>query len=1033
MDIRIHYKACELALRAAPPHDGPVKAPPPTSRVVPVAAALLVAVLAAPAADPGIRYNRDIRPILSEKCFVCHGPDKSHREADLRLDLREAALSSRPNHKVAIVPGRHADSALYQRISTTDPQLRMPPPASEKKLSPREIALLTQWIDQGAAYEMHWAYLPPRRPPLPAAPGTQWALNDIDRFILGRLAESKLTPSPAAERHTLIRRLSLDLTGLPPTPEEVAAFEADRAPEAYDRLVERLLASPHYGERMAVPWLDAVRYADTVGYHGDENQNIYPYRDYVINAFNANKPFDQFTIEQLAGDLLPDPTVEQRVATGFNRLNMISREGGIQPKEYLAKYAADRVRTVSGAWLGSTLGCAECHDHKFDPITQKDFYSMAAFFADVTQWGYYADSDYARNAELKGIGVGSVFPPEIEVDTPALKQRRAALWQKALDAAGAATNADPTAFASWRTESAAVLDRSTNGWLVPVAAGEDYAAGAGGWLVSTGKPADRAQLTLAVAPGWLSAIRLELQPRGSIWLGGTNRDAMLKLGGSLPQKPLAFRYADAYPKKDRFNGNTKLIGVLDGWSTLAAYSHQPHAGTWILDQPVRIAAGETLALTLDGAKPRAVRVSITPFAPQSDLAGDWSAGLREALAEAPQPPLARAAYLAGTAWDTNAFAAYRATFTGMFGTREGRAYSMVTEARAPLVTRVLPRGNWQDESGEIVAPAAPHFLPPPATAGTQALTRLDLARWLVATNQPLTGRAVMNRMWRQFFGSGLSAAVEDLGAQGEWPVHPDLLDWLAVEFRDSGWDVKHMVRLMVTSATYRQRSNPDPAGFERDPQTRLLASQVPRRLEAEFVRDNALAIAGLLNPDVGGPSAKPYQPAGYYANLQFPNRDYVADKDARQYRRGLYTHWQRTFLHPMLANFDAPSREEGTCSRSAANTPQQALTLLNDPTFVEAARVLAAQVLAGPARTDEERLAGIFQKALARAPRPAETRSLVEFLAGQRGYFKDNAGDAKKLVHIGLSPTPAVDEPELAAWAQVCRVVLNLHETITRY
>jgi hypothetical protein len=369
----------------------------------------------------------------------------------------------------------------------------------------------------------------------------------------------------------------------------------------------------------------------------------------------------------------------------------------------------------------------------------------------------------------------------------------------------------------------------------------------------------------------------------------------------------------------------------------------------------------------------------------------------------------------------------------MFGTRAGRAYSMVTEARAPLVTRVLPRGNWQDESGEIVAPAVPHFLPPPATAGTQALTRLDLARWLVATNQPLTGRAVMNRMWRQFFGSGLSAAVEDLGAQGEWPVHPDLLDWLAAEFRDSGWDVKHMVRLMVTSATYRQRSNPDPAGFERDPQTRLLASQVPRRLEAEFVRDNALAIAGLLNPDVGGPSAKPYQPAGYYANLQFPNRDYVADKDARQYRRGLYTHWQRTFLHPMLANFDAPSREEGTCSRSAANTPQQALTLLNDPTFVEAARVLAAQALAGPARTDEERLAGIFQKALARAPRPAERTSLSAFLAGQRDYFKANAADAKKLVHIGLSPTPAVDEPELAAWAQVCRVVLNLHETITRY
>jgi hypothetical protein len=974
-------------------------------------AAALAAALAGQAAvqgAQGVAYNRDIRPILSANCFVCHGPDKSHRQADLRLDVREVAVSNRPNHAIAIVPGRHADSALFQRITSTDPKTMMPPPTSEKKLTPREIALLTQWLDQGAVYEQHWAYLPPRRPPVPALPGTN-AINDIDRFILSRLAESKLAPSPSAERHTLIRRLSLDLTGLPPTPEEVAAFVADPAPDAYDKLVERLLASPHYGERMAVPWLDAVRFADTVGYHGDENQNIYPYRDYVIDAFNRNKPFDQFTIEQIAGDLLPDPTVEQRVATGFNRLNMLTREGGAQPKEYLAKYAADRVRTVSGAWLGSTMGCAECHDHKFDPFTQKDFYSMAAFFADVTQWGVYADYPYTPEPELKGIGVGSIFPPEIEVDTASVKQRRNGLWQQVL-AAAAATNADPAAFETWRAESAAVLNQFTNGWITPTASGVDFAAEAGGWLVSTGKPAERAQVTLAVQPGWLAAIRLELQPRGEggggIWSGGTNRNVTLKLTASLAQKPLVFRYADAYPKKTRFAGNTTLIGVLDGWSTLAAYAHQPHAGFWILDQPVRVAAGESLTLVLEGAKPSAIRVSLTPFAPQASLSENWSAGLREALAATPPPPLARAAHLAGTAWDAGAFAKYKALFNEMFGTREGRAYSMVTEARAPAVTRVLPRGNWQDDSGEVVAPGVPHFLPQPGAANTQALTRLDLARWLVATNQPLTGRAVMNRMWKQFFGSGLSAMAEDLGAQGEWPVHPDLLDWLAAEFRDSGWDVKHMVRLMVTSATYRQRSNPAPAVHELDPQTRLLASQAPRRLEAEFVRDNALFIAGLLNLDVGGPSAKPYQPAGYYANLQFPDRDYVADKDSRQYRRGLYTHWQRTFLHPMLANFDAPSREESACSRTVANTPQQALTLLNDPTFVEAARVFAAQVLAAPATSDDERLELVYRKTLARPPATKERQSLAEFLGVQRAYFMAHPEDAKKSVRVGLSPVP---------------------------
>jgi Protein of unknown function (DUF1553) len=467
---------------------------------------------------------------------------------------------------------------------------------------------------------------------------------------------------------------------------------------------------------------------------------------------------------------------------------------------------------------------------------------------------------------------------------------------------------------------------------------------------------------------------------------------------------------------------------VDGWTLTNAT--RAASAVWLLDEPVQCTEGDKFSIVLDGNVAGALRVSVSPFAAPTPNA-DWSA-LVESVKE--NGSAARTIWLASTAADPARYAQFKALAARVAECRSGRATTLVTSAVAePLTIRVLARGNWQDETGETVRPSPPRFLPPTVDSETKRLTRLDLAKWLVESGNPLTARVFVNRLWKQFFGNAISAQVNDLGAQGEWPTHPELLDWLAVEFRESGWDVKHMIKLIVTSATYRQDSNLRTDLREADPENRLLASQNPRRLEAEFVRDNALAIAGLLDLEIGGPSALPYQPGGYYENLQFPDREYVADKDERQYRRGVYMHWQRTFLHPMLANFDAPSREETACTRTVANTPQQALTLLDDPTFVEAARVFAAKLLAAPANSDGERIGLAYAWAVARAVKEKEARSLANFLSAQRDYFRAHADDAKKLLRVGLSPAPVTDEPEGAAWTSLCRVILNLHETITRY
>ncbi|MES2461699.1 MAG: PSD1 and planctomycete cytochrome C domain-containing protein [Armatimonadota bacterium] len=1006
-----------------------------------------------------VTFNRDIRPILSENCFYCHGPDKTHQQAGLRLDLRDAAI-----RVGALVPGKPEASKLITRIFTSDENLRMPPDSSHKTLTTAQKNTLTQWIKEGARYEAHWAYIPARRPLVPKIAG---AKNPIDAFVLAQLAEKKLKPSAQADRRTLIRRVSLDLTGLPPTSDAVRAFVNDKSPNAYEKLVDRLLASPQYGERMAVPWLDVVRYADTVGFHGDQNQNAWAYRDYVINAFNKNKPFDKFTIEQIAGDLLPNPTTEQRTATAFNRLNMVTREGGAQAKEYLTKYADDRVRTVSMAFLGSTVGCAQCHDHKFDPISQKDFYALGAFFADVKQWGVYADYGYTPNPDLKGYNNDYPFPPEITVSSAYL-QRRIAHQRKRIDQVAAETQSrlqsDPaarTAFADWCAKGKTFLASHPDGWDAPERPTLRTLPAKAGDAVPSARVEPNGSILLArenKAPGTLeislkptvssvAALRVEALPhaahQNSVFRTGmkaatlTLSAALHRADGGKPQ-PIRFRYAGANIAEPRYSNGFEILGVHRGWKLSSAHKSKPQTAVWVPEKPIAIGAGDTLTVTLPGIAVGCVRLATSPFVPD-DLQSPVLpvTNLAKALSGPDAPAsraLARRAYLRGTGWEEKAFDRVTVLEADILASRDGRTPVLVTEATKPTVTRLLPRGNWQDDSGPIVQPAVLHFLPQPKEAGKRRLTRLDLAQWLVSPENPLTARVVVNRFWKQFFGNGISGLVEDFGAQGEWPTHPELLDWLAVEFQESGWDVKHMVRLIVTSATYRQSSSLRPDLRDADPNNRLLASQNPRRLDAEFVRDNALAIAGLLNREEGGPPVKPYQPAGYYASIQFPSRDYDTSADERQWRRGVYMHWQRTFLHPMLANFDAPSREDCIASRNVANTPQQALTLLNDPQFVEAARVFAAHLLTTPAPSDSARLENAFQRALGRPIKARESASLLAFLKTARGEYAARPEDAAKLRKVGQASTPSVaDDVELAAWTSVCRVILNLNETITRY
>ena len=744
-----------------------------------------------------LQFNRDVRPILSETCFTCHGPDAGQREGELRLDTKSGLEAAHAADVFTAADGNVSE--LIRRITSSDPEIRMPPPDSGRTLSERQINILRAWVRQGATWQQHWAYLVPVRS---SPPGTSADGSPVDRFLTARLRQKKLQPSPEADRRTLIRRMSLDLTGLPPAPETVEKFLQDTSPDAYGTAVDRLLESKHYGERMAMAWLDLVRYADSVGYHKDSHRNVWLYRDYVIDSFNDNKPFDQFDLEQLAGDLLEGTDFERytwKVASGFNRMNQTTSEGGAQAGEYLAKYAADRVRNTAAIFLGTTMGCAECHDHKYDPFTTRDFYSFAAFFADLQE---------------RGVG----HPGETALPSRQQLQR----WQKV-------------------QSELATLQKETP---------------------------DSPQI---------ASLQAELKQ---------------------------LSHSKSWPKT---------------------------------------------VITIPG-KPRTVRV--------------------------------------------------------------------------------LPRGNWLDQSGPVVEPAIPEFLGVLQVEGRA--TRRDLAQWIAGRDNPLTARVFVNRLWKQFFGRGLCRTLDDVGAQGQWPTHPELLDWLAVEFMDSGWNVRHMVRLLVLTDAYRRSALSSPEQRRIDPENEDFARQATFRMDAEFVRDNALAISGLLSRQVGGRSVKPYQPANYWYRLYKDGR-YDQDHGENLNRRGLYTYWRRSYWHPSLQAFDAPAREECVAERPRSNTPQQSLVLLNDPTYVEAARVFATRLIHAENAQPADRLDLAFQLALSRSPTAGEVAALTAYLNGQLKRYASDEAAAKKLIGIGESPQPAdIPVTELAAWMSVTRVILNLHETITR-
>lgn len=1060
----------------------------------------LVASTSLPAADTPVKFNRDIRPIMSDTCFRCHGPDKRSRMAGLRLDLRDEALRTTKSGVTPIVPGDPDKSAIVQRVFAINAKI-MPPAFAHKELNAAQKETIRRWVAQGAVYEGHWAYQPVKRPVVPQLADSKAPVrNAIDAFIQERLAHEGLTPSPEADRRTLLRRVTLDLAGLPPTQAEVDAFVKDTSADAYEKVVDRLLASPAYAEMQTMRWLDAVRYSDSAGFHGDNLWPAWPYRDYVLKSFRDNKPFDQFTREQLAGDLMPGATREQLIASAYNRLNRASAEGGLQPKEYLAKYGADRVRTLSTVWLGSTMGCAECHDHRFDPFASKDFYSMKAFFADIRETGLIQD----RGAKAWGSRLMlpsdeqaarlKQFEEQIETAHTALLKKAEAVpaqrwaWE---DRTLAAHKAGSLAWNYQHPLTATAVNGAkltiyndepvdSNFYLNGSLASERKKGD--GLVIASGPSPDNETYAVTFKPGagtWtalgIDIFQDESLP-GNRLSRGADRFVLTEVEAAIGERKPTFVMATTtgfgqppeHPAFAAIDGNPntgwgvafgehrnafialrfkeKVTTTGDDVVTLRLHHDSTFRRATIGRFRVALSSGEN-SWPETGDSGRKQKLAESTKAETSTLNVATDRGLPPEVLEALQRDepdrndAQKKAVLDFYAWAAPEFEAEASHLAqleaarDMFETAIPRV--IYTESTKPRVTRVLARGNFLDDSGEVVNPAIPGFLGKLDTGGRRA-TRLDLANWVVSKDNPLTARTQVNRVWRQFFGTGLSKVLEDLGSQGEWPTHPELMDWLAAEFLQpeaSGahaWDMKHLVRTVVTSHTYRQASTPAQSLEDRDPDNRLLARQSRYRVDAEVVHDVALSVSGLLNDRFGGPSVRPYEPTGYLAGLNFPKREYSASHDEDLYRRGIYTQWQRTFLHPTLATFDAPTREECTVNRVSSNTPLQALVLLNDPIFVEASRAFAARIVESGKGLDE-RLDWAFLQALNRKPSKEERAVLAALYKKNAARFHGGQADAAKLVTVGDSaPSTAGDKTDLAAMTTVARAILNLHETITR-
>ena len=1010
-----------------------------------------------------VEFNRDIRPIISDRCYKCHGPDEATREAGLRLDTFEGAtaLLKGAENRHAIVPGKLADSEFAYRISTEDVDDVMPPSDAELNLSPAERALLLRWIEQGAAYQKHWSFMPVKHPSIPPVSNGEWIRNGIDAFVLDRLKEEGLKPSSPAEKRTLLKRVSFDLTGLPPAPDEIDSFLKDTSAQAYERVVDRLLASERYGEHMALGWVDAARYADTSGYQADWERFMWPWREWVIKAYNQNMPFDQFTIEQLAGDLLENPTLDQRLATAFNRNHRINDEGGVIAAEYAVEYVVDRVDTTATVWLGLTMGCARCHDHKYDPLSQQEFYEMFAFFNNIPEKGKDGRKGYAApvidypnpavEAERTKLNEKlQLAQKALQQETPdmvAARKEWIAEQQKRLAGRGGRHAFTPVEIAGVTAEDGTTFRRQSDGsWKI-------VEAGAGK------KPTY--EVVFPVSTGEVTAFRLEALTDSAFkgqQLAPSSNGNFVMTAFEVFKRHL--ETGELSPVKiDRAEADFEQ----DKWAVAGAIDQNPKTGWAVMGGP----KGARAALFVLEESQTAEQMSgfewVIRMKHESVHAKHLIGRFHISTTAHPEPRLKNSAYNLPEAVEIAVLAEqpsadqlatiaahYQTVYPGFTTQREAVASTrkqiaalsskamikvmVMQEMEKPRQTYVLNRGQYdQPDLKRPVAPQVPRNLgelPEDLPAN-----RLGFAKWLVNGKNPMTARVTVNRYWQNYFGTGLVKTTEDFGAQGELPSHPKLLDWLASEFVESGWDVKSMQKLIVMSATYQQSSRMTPELIEKDPANRLLARGPRFRLSGYQLRDQALAISGLLLNRLGGPSVKPYQPSGLWAEVSFQDKKrstdfFVQGKGEALYRRSLYTFWKRSVAPPQLATFDAAGREACSVSLVRTSTPLQALTLLNDVTYLEAARHMAARMM--QAVSVEERIArGLHLASI--APDEELLGVLGQSVRDYQAHFSRQPDAAKALLQMGDSPEiGGLDTVEHAAYTALASVILNLDQTITK-
>jgi hypothetical protein len=1035
-----------------------------TKRILSILAILVPASVSratdAPVPDH-IQFNRDVRPILSENCFACHGFDKNKRKADLRLDTK-AGLTTKIENGTPVVPGKPDQSLVYIKAISKDPDEQMPPPSAKKPpITAHQAAILKKWIEQGAVWEDHWSFTPVKRPATPAVKDAKWVRNPIDAFILARLEKESLKPAAEADKVTLIRRVTLDLTGLPPTPKEVDDFLADKSPDAYEKVVDRLLTSVRCAERLTMDWLDAARYADTHGYHIDSGRDMTRWREWVINAFQENKPYDQFTVEQLAGDLLPNATLDQKIASGFNRNSMINFEGGAFPEEYRTAYVIDRVNTTGTVWLGLTVGCTQCHDHKFDPITQKEYYQLFAYFNSIGEKGLDGQTGNAvpliatpsADQQKKIAGLTARIGELEKKFTDPLPEADAAQaeWEKTIPTGGSSSAA-----VTWHPAEPSDL-RSENGATMTKL--PDHS------VLVTERNANKDVYEVKVSAGDLkqiTGVRLEALPDVNLHGNGPGRSENgnfvltgvqvgLTKGKGKNVTPLTISAASASFTQRTFSVESTFSSKhAPGWA-IYPEAGKAHEAIFELASPAKLEADQQVVVTLEFKSANAhhqlghFRLALTDGA--SPAKTGTSRGMSAIFATPVEKRTAEQKARLRDYYRKSVWPEGRALLEQLGEAKKAKdaaeknipSTMVMQEMEKPRDTFVLMRGAY-DKHGEQVTPGVPAFLPPlPKDAPPN---RLALAKWLVDRNHPLTSRVTVNRYWQMVFGTGIVKSTEDFGSQGELPSHPELLDYLAADFMETGWDVRRLIRNYVTSSTYRQASTVTPELLAKDPENRLLARGTRYRLSAETIRDQALAAAGLLDSRVGGHSVSPYQPPGLWEELMSRNdgakwtaQVYEQSHGADLYRRTMYTFWKRTCPPPTLVTFDAPDREVCTVRRARTNTPLQALVLMNDPTYVEASRKLAERALTElPAdATRAQRITFAFREVVARAPSQQELAVLQSILDKQQAKYSKDKTAAENLLKVGESPRdPKLDSAELASWTTMCGVILNLDEAVTR-